>query len=486
MKKAFRKPDSFDFNIIVIGAGSAGLVSAYIGATIKAKVALIEKHKMGGDCLNTGCVPSKALLRSAKLLADVKRAREFGFKSTELTFDFAEVMQRVQRIIKTIEPHDSVERYSKIGVECITGEAKITNPWTVQVNGNNLTAQNIIIATGARPSIPAIPGIEKVDYYTSETIWTLKTLPAKLAVIGGGPIGSELAQCFARFGSHVTQIEAADRLLSREDREFSELLEQHLKKDGVTVLTGHHVQNILVEDNENKLIYSHRGENKAIPFDCLLIATGRTARTENIGLEELGITKTSSGTIETNEFLQTSYPNIFACGDVVGPFQFTHAAAHQAWHACINALFGQFKRFKINYAVMPWTTFTDPELARVGINETEAKNKGIPHEITTYNMDELDRAITDETAYGLLKVLTVPGKDKILGATILGEHAGDLICEYTGAMRNKIGLNKILNTIHVYPTLTEANKYLAGRWKSQHIPQRLFGWLEKYHSWQRR
>ena len=485
MKKTFKKPGKFDCNIIVLGAGSAGLVTSYIAAAVKAKVTLIEKNKMGGDCLYTGCVPSKALIRSAKFLAHTRRANEFGFKSADVEFDFADIMQRVQRVIKTIEPHDSAERYSELGVECITGEAKITSPWTVEVNGKTLTTRSIVIAAGAHPFVPPIPGIEHVSYYTSDTIWELRELPKRLIVLGGGPIGCELTQCFARFGSHVSQIEMLPRLLIREDTEISELVMQRFRKEGISVLTNHKAKELLIENGEKVLICEHQGKDVRIAFDELLVAVGRAANTTGYGLEDLGIPTSSSKTIETNEFLQTSYPNIFACGDVAGPFQFTHTAAHQAWYAAVNALFGDFKKFKVDYSVIPWATFTDPEVARVGLNEIEAKDRNISYEVTTYAIDDLDRAIADEEAHGMIKVLTVPGKDRILGVTIVGEHAGDLIAEYVGAMRNKIGLNKILGTIHIYPTLAEANKYVAGNWKRAHAPQQLLKWVEKYHTWRR-
>ena len=485
MRKIFKRPRKFDHNLLVLGAGSAGLVTAYIAAAVKAKVALVEKNKMGGDCLNTGCIPSKALIRSAKFLANVRRANEFGFKSASVEFDFADVMERVQRVIKTIEPHDSIERYTELGVECITGEAKIPSPWTVEVNGKTLTTRNIVIAAGAHPFIPPITGIEDVDYYTSDTIWELRELPKRLVVLGGGPIGSELTQCFARFGSHVSQIEILPRLLIREDNEISEMVMHRFREEGISVLTNHQAKEFLVKNGQNILVCEHQRKDIRIPFDALLVAVGRTANTTGYGLEDLGIPTTTNKTIETNEFLQTLYPNIFACGDVAGPFQFTHTAAHQAWYAAVNALFGDFKKFSVDYSVIPWATFTDPEVARVGINEIEAKDNNIPYEVTTYEIDGLDRAITDEEAHGLIKVLTVPGKDKILGVTIVGEHAGDLIAEYVSAMRNKIGLNKILSTIHIYPTLAEANKYVAGNWKKSHAPERLLSWVEKYHKWRR-
>jgi pyruvate/2-oxoglutarate dehydrogenase complex dihydrolipoamide dehydrogenase (E3) component/uncharacterized membrane protein YdjX (TVP38/TMEM64 family) len=479
------KPARFDCNLVVIGAGSAGLVSAYIAAAVKAKVTLIEKHRMGGDCLNTGCVPSKALIRSARLLSHIKRAPEFGIRSASAEFDFTDVMERVQRIIKTVEPHDSIERYHRLGVECITGEAKITSPWTVMVNGKTLTTRSIVIAAGAHPLVPPIPGIEDVGYVTSDTVWNLRELPRRLVVLGGGPIGCELAQCFARFGSQVTQVEMLPRVLIREDPEISGMVLERFRAEGINVLTSHRARQFKLESGRKTLICEHAGKGVEIGFDELLCAVGRVANTSGYGLEELGIPLSDTRTIETNEYLQTLYPNIYACGDVAGPFQFTHTAAHQAWYATVNALFGGLRKFKADYSVIPWATFTDPEVARVGLNEADAKQKGIAYEVTTYGMDDLDRAITDGEAHGLVKVLTVPGKDKILGATIVGEHAGDLLAEYVTAMRHRLGLNKILGTIHTYPTLAEANKYAAGAWKRAHKPERLLAWVERYHAWMR-
>ena len=483
------RPARFDRNLVVIGAGSAGLVSAYIAVAVKAKVTLVEKHKMGGDCLNTGCVPSKALIKSAKLLATMKHASDYGFKSATVDFDFADVMERVQRVVREIEPHDSIERYTGLGVECLTGQAKIVSPWAVEITTaagkQTLTTRGIIIAAGARPFVPTIPGIEETGYLTSDTLWALRRLPQRLLVLGGGPIGCELTQCFARLGSQVTQVEMLPRLMVREDPEFSDLVQQKFRSEGINVLVNHKAQLFAVENGEKVLYCEHNGNTVRIVFDTLLCAVGRVANTTGYGLEELGIPVTKSRTVEVNEFMQTKYPNILACGDVAGPYQFTHTAAHTAWYAAVNGLFGGYKKFRADFSVIPWATFTDPEVARVGLNETEANEKNIPYEVTTYGIDDLDRAIADSAAHGLVKVLTVPGKDKILGTTIAGEHAGDLITEFVSAMKHGIGLNKILGTIHIYPTLAEANKYVAGNWKRNHAPKGLLEWVEKFHAWRR-
>jgi pyruvate/2-oxoglutarate dehydrogenase complex dihydrolipoamide dehydrogenase (E3) component/uncharacterized membrane protein YdjX (TVP38/TMEM64 family) len=485
----WKKPVRFDRNVVVIGAGSAGLVAAYIAAAVKAKVTLVEKHRMGGDCLNTGCVPSKALIRSARFLSHVKRAREFGVREARANFDFAEVMERVHRIVKTIEPHDSVERYTTLGVECLAGEAKIASPWEVEIRTpagtRRLSTRSIVIAAGAHPFVPPIPGVEQVDYLTSDNVWELRRLPARLLVLGGGPIGCELAQCFARLGSAVTQVEMLPRIMMREDPDISAMVLQRFRDEGIDVRLNHKAVRFVLEEGQKSLICEHAGQEVKIPFDAVLIAVGRIANTTGYGLDELGIGVSKARTVETNEFLQAVYPNIYACGDVAGPYQFTHTASHQAWYAAVNALFGSVKKFRADYSVIPWATFTDPEVARVGLNETEAGEKGIAFEVTTYGIEDLDRAIADSEAHGVVKVLTVPGKDRILGVTIVGEHAADLIAEYVLAMRHGIGLNKILGTIHIYPTLAEANKYAAGAWKRAHAPQNLLKWVERYHAWMR-
>jgi pyruvate/2-oxoglutarate dehydrogenase complex dihydrolipoamide dehydrogenase (E3) component/uncharacterized membrane protein YdjX (TVP38/TMEM64 family) len=484
------RPASFDRNMVVIGAGAAGLVSAYIAAAVKAKVTLVEKHRMGGDCLNFGCVPSKALIRSAKFLSHVKRAREFGIRTASADFSFRDVMDRVQRVIKAVEPHDSVERYTALGVDVVQGEAEMTSPWTVDIrradgSKQTLTTRSIVIAAGARPFVPPIPGIDEVGYVTSDTVWALTELPRRLIVLGGGPIGCELTQCFARFGARVTQVEMLPRLMVREDPEISEMVAQRFRAEGIDVRVNTRAKAFKVVNGEKVMVAEHAGQDVEIPFDVLLCAVGRVARTEGYGLETLGIPVTKQRTVEVNDFMQTIYPNIYACGDVAGPYQFTHTAAHTAWYCAVNALFGRFRKYKVDYAVVPWATFTEPEVARVGLNETEAKEKGVAYEVTTYGLDDLDRAIADGEADGLVKVLTVPGKDRILGVTIAGEHAGDLIIEYITAMKNGIGLNRILGTIHIYPTLVEANKYVAGNWKRAHAPQGVLKWVERYHAWMR-
>ncbi|WP_127717933.1 dihydrolipoyl dehydrogenase [Halobacteriovorax sp. HLS] len=476
-----KRPKSYDYNMISIGAGAGGLVTSYIGATVNAKVALIEKHKMGGDCLNTGCVPSKALIKSAKVIHYSKRANEFGIRSIAIDFDFKEIMNRVKSVITKIEPHDSIERYSKLGVDCIQGEAKILSPWEVQVNGKVLTTKSITISTGASPFIPPIPGIETTDFLTSDTLWNLEDLPARFVVLGGGPIGLEIAQSFSRLGSKVTIVEMSSRVMMKEDPDVSTLIHKKLEDEGIDVLINHRAKSF----SGNQLTCEIDGEDIIIEFDKVLIAVGRKPNTRGFGLENLALKLRDNGTIETNEYLQTNYPNIFACGDVTGPYQLTHTAAHQAWYCAVNGLFGIFKKFKVDYSVIPWATYTDPEVATVGQNEQSCKAQEIEYEITKYGIDDLDRAIADSEDHGFVKVLTKPGTDKIIGATIVGNHASDLLVEFISAMKNNYGLNTILSTIHTYPTMGEANKYLAGAWKSERKPEKLLEFVKKFHSWRR-
>ena len=488
----WQRPDKFDRNLIVIGGGAAGLVTSYIAAAVKARVTLVEAHKMGGDCLNYGCVPSKALIKSARIANQMRHAGNYGLTATEPEFSFGKVMARVHEVIAAVAPHDSVERYTRLGVEVLAGYAKIVDPWTVEIHLNQggtqrLTTRSIVIAAGARPFVPPLPGLDDVGYVTSDTLWDefakLDTPPARLVVLGGGPIGCELAQSFARLGSKVTQIEMSSRIMMREDIEVSDLARDALTRDGVAVLTSHKALRCERDGDRKVIVVEHQGQEKRIEFDALLCAVGRVARLQGYGLEDLGIP--TQRTVAANDYLETLYPNIYAAGDVAGPYQFTHTAAHMAWYAAVNALLGDFKKFKVDYSVVPWATFIEPEVARVGLNEQEAKEKGIAHEVTRYGIDDLDRAIADGTAHGFVKVLTVPGKDRILGVTIVGEHAGDLLAEFVLAMKHGLGLNKILGTIHTYPTLAEANKYAAGEWKRAHAPQTVLSWLARFHTWKR-
>jgi pyruvate/2-oxoglutarate dehydrogenase complex dihydrolipoamide dehydrogenase (E3) component/uncharacterized membrane protein YdjX (TVP38/TMEM64 family) len=486
------RPKRYDRNLVVIGAGAAGLVSSYIAATVKAKVTLVEASKMGGDCLNYGCVPSKALIKSAKVAHQMRHADVYGLAGSEPRFSFKSVMARVHHIIAEIAPHDSVERYTGLGVDVVQGYAKIIDPWTVEIACNDgtvqrLTTRAIVIAAGAEPIVPALPGLEDSGYLTSDTLWEafaqLDEIPRRIVLLGGGPIGSELSQAFARLGAEVSLVGRGPRLLPREDEDVSELAKAAQEASGVSVLVGHEALRVENVAGEKHIILKHDGKDQTLAYDALIVAVGRKARLSGYGLEDLGID--TDKTVVTDDYLATVYPNIFAAGDVAGPYQFTHVAAHQAWFASVNALFGQFRRFKADYRVIPWTTFIDPEVARVGLNELEAKEKGIAHEVTVYPMHELDRAIAESATKGFVKVLTVPGKDRILGVTIVGDHAGELLAEYVLAMKHGLGLNKIMATIHTYPTMAEANKYAAGEWKRKHAPEGLLKLVERYHCWRR-
>jgi len=482
---AYTRPSRFDTNMVVIGAGSAGLVTALIAATVKARVTLIERHKMGGDCLNTGCVPSKAVIRSSHIAQYMRRAQEFGLEQVPVTVNFREVMQRVQSVIEAIEPHDSVQRFTELGVDCVQGDATILSPWEVEVDGQRITTRNIVIASGARARVPDIPGLDKLDYLTSDTLWDIRDLPARLLIVGGGPIGCELAQAFSRLGARVTLVSHAARVLPREDEEVAAQVMAAFQREGIAVHCGFEARRFQRDEQGQSAVFQTPDGEQTLAFDRVLLAVGRTANTEGLGLEALGIAVNTNGTIEVDETLRTSIPTIYACGDIVGPYMFTHMASHQAWYAAVNALFGRFKTYKVDYSVVPWATFTDPEVARVGLNESDAIAGGIPYEVSRYDIDDLDRAIADGEAHGFIKVLTAPGSDRILGATIVAYHAAELITEYVMAMKHGIGLKKILATIHIYPTLSESNKFLAGEWRKARKPEKLLNWVAKYHRWSR-
>jgi pyruvate/2-oxoglutarate dehydrogenase complex dihydrolipoamide dehydrogenase (E3) component/uncharacterized membrane protein YdjX (TVP38/TMEM64 family) len=484
----YRRPRRFDANLIVVGAGSAGLVSAYIAATVKAKVILVEKAEMGGDCLNTGCVPSKALIRAAKAVVDAERAAQFGVQAGTPRVDFTAVMARVHQVIKEIQPHDSVERFTDLGVDCIAGEAKFVSPWEVEVDGRLISAEKIILATGASPIIPSIPGLADIEPLTSENLWQLQILPERLLIIGGGAIGCEMAQAFQRLGSQVTLVEALPQLLPNEDADLTSVLGNSLAADGVQVMTHHKLLAVQSQGAKHRAVLEScaggaANEQINVEFDRILLAVGRQANTSGFGLQELGVELNKNGTVRVDQYLRTSCPTLFACGDVAGPYQLTHAAGHQAWFAGVNALFGQFKKFAVDYLVMPQVIFTDPQLARVGLNEAEAAAQGIEVEVTVYDLADLDRAIVDGEAKGMIKVLTATHSDRILGAAVLGPQAGELIPQFVTAIKHNLGLNKMLGLIYSYPTLSEANKYVAGEWKRKHVPARLLRWVQRYYRW---
>jgi pyruvate/2-oxoglutarate dehydrogenase complex dihydrolipoamide dehydrogenase (E3) component/uncharacterized membrane protein YdjX (TVP38/TMEM64 family) len=479
------KPKTFDYNMVVIGAGSAGLVTSYICAATKAKVALVEREKMGGDCLNTGCVPSKAILRAAKIIHYSKRAEEFGIKRIAVEFDFAKLMETVHGVVKTVEPHDSTERYKSLGVDCFKGEAMITSPWEVRIGSRVLTTRSITIAAGASPFVPQFSGLEKIEYLTSDTLWSLRELPRRLLILGGGPIGCEMGQCFARLGSEVTIVMMHSQIMVKEDKDVAKIIEERFHAEGIRVLTDHTAIAFQVENDRKYLVCEYKSQKHSLEFDRVFIALGRKPRVTGYGLEQLGIEVRKDGTIVSNAKLQTRFPNIFACGDVTGPFQLTHVSAYQAWFSAVNGLFGKLWLFDTDYTRIPWCTFTDPEVATVGYNEASAKKHGIDYTVTIYNLSDLDRAIADHENVGFVKVLTVPKKDKILGATIVCQHASDMILEFVTAIHHGIGLNKILQTIHIYPTYAEANRFVAGEWKKKNVSERSLQFLEKYHRWMR-
>lgn len=486
--RGWQKPNRFDRNVIVIGAGSAGLVSAYIAAAVKASVTLIERDNMGGDCLNTGCVPSKTLIRSARQAHELKQAGKYGLQPAgNISTDFPAVMQRIKSVIARIAPHDSIERYSELGVDCRSGTARLLSPWEVEISHKDqtetLSARSIIIASGGKPAIPPIPGLDSIDYLTSDNLWRLQEQPRRLLVLGGGPIGCELAQSFARLGSQVTVVEMLPQLLPREDKDAADAVQAALQQDGVQLLLGYKASRFVNEERRTCLYAESAAEQQQIEFDRALVAAGRRGNTEGLELDKLGIETRNNGTLVTNEYLQTRFPNIYACGDVAGPYQFTHTASHQAWFAAVNALFGLFRKFRADYSVIPAATFTEPEVARVGLNEKEARDQSIEFEVTHYDISELDRAITEGIDQGFVKVLTAKGSDRILGVTIVNAQAGELIAEYVLAMRHGLGLNKILGTIHVYPTMMEANKFAAGEWKRRHAPTAILKWIQRFHAW---
>jgi pyruvate/2-oxoglutarate dehydrogenase complex dihydrolipoamide dehydrogenase (E3) component/uncharacterized membrane protein YdjX (TVP38/TMEM64 family) len=483
--KGWKRPRRFDRNLIVIGAGAGGLVTAYIAATVRAKVILIEAREMGGDCLNTGCVPSKALIACAKA-AHQAGAYADVLGPNDAKVRFRAVMARVDEAIRIIAPADSVERYTGLGVDVRKGYARIVDPWTVEIDsGERLTARAIVIAAGGEPVVPDIPGLADSGYLTSDTLWEAlrerEEIPERIAIVGGGPIGTEMAQAFARLGAKVTQVEGGEHVLSKEDPEVSEFVAAVLREEGVDVRTGWEAARV---EGKGLVIRSRKGgAEERVQFDEIIVAVGRTGRLEGYGLEALGIE--AGRTVSVNEWLETRFPNIYAVGDVAGPYQFTHFAAHQAWFAAVNALFGSLKRFRADYSVLPWVTFTDPEVAHVGHNERSATEAGVAYETVRYDLGHLDRAVAEGANRGFVKLLVAPGKDRIIGATIVAAGAGEMLAEMVLAMKHGIGLNKLLGTIHAYPTMAEANKYAAGEWKKARKPERLLGWVERYHSWRR-
>lgn len=473
------RPRRFDRNLVVIGAGTGGLIAALVAAKAGAKITLVEAADMGGDCLNTGCVPSKALIHAARLAAHAREAAAMGLVAPPGEIDTQAAMRHVRTAIETVAPHDSQARYEGFGVDVRRGRARIVSPWSVDVAGQTLTTRAIVIATGSEPTTPAIPGLD--DYLTSETFWRLERLPRRLLILGGGPIACELAQACARLGVAVTIVQRAPRLLEREDDDVSALVRDRLAREGVRVLTDA----AAIRADADTLHVRHDGAEREIGFDRILLATGRRPRTAGLGLEALGIPLAGDGTIDTNAYLQTLHPSVYACGDVAGPWQFTHAAAHQAWHASINALFGSLHRIRPGRAVMPFVTYTDPEIARAGLNRRQAQARGIAVDVARHDLRDLDRAIVDDARDGFVEFLTPPGNDRILGVTIAAPRAGEMLAEIVLAMQQGIGLKRLFGAIHAYPTYAEANRDAAGAWRTAHAPAWALAASSRYLRWRR-
>lgn len=480
--QGFKRPAKFDTNMAVIGAGAGGLVSAYIAAAVKARVTLIEGAEMGGDCLNRGCVPSKALIRAGAVVRTIETANKFGVNGTA-EVDFPAVMRQVRQVIAEVEPHDSVERYTGLGVDCVQGWARFVDPWTLEIEQqgklSRLTAENIVLATGAKPRQLQIQGLSDALTLTSDSLWdylsSLDTAPEHLAIMGSGPVAIELAQALNRLGVRITLVVRSERILKREPTEAAQLVQTQLQAEGVEMLFNAQVSEASSTE-QAVLSIQHSGGGCEVTVDRVLFALGREASMAGLGLEALDV---DTSEVHLNEYLQTHFPHIYAVGDLAGPHQFTHAAAHQAWYASVNALFGKFKSFKVDYSLIPRVTFSDPQVAAVGLTVDEAKQRNIGYEVTRFDLEELDRAIAEGEARGYIEVLTSTGSDKILGVTITAPEAGDLLGIFCVAMRHKLGLNKLLSVVHAYPTMNEASKYVAGNWKRAHQPERLL----KFTSW---
>lgn len=486
-------PKKFDRNVIVIGAGSAGLTAAYLAAKAGAAVSIVEAREMGGDCLNTGCVPSKALIKSARAAAIMRSASRYGLKDAAPELDFAEVMARVNRVVADIAPHDSVETFTNYGVDVIRGYARFTDPWTVEIALNDgvdeggtrrLTARHFVVATGSEPIVPEIAGVEDSGYLTSETLWDAMsartTVPARFVIVGGGPIGCELAQSFQRLGSQVVIVEQSDRLLGKEDSDAADLVRVRMEAEGVQVLTEYEAARF--EGGRTVVLHGPDGESR-IDYDALLIGIGRTARLTGYGLEAIGVD--TAKTIAVDGKLQSSLPHIFAAGDVAGPFQFTHAAGFQGLKAGYSALFAPLYSPKASDPVMPRATYTEPEVASVGLNEASAKEQGIAYALTRFAMSELERAVAEGETDGFIKVLTKPGGDTILGAVVVSSNAADILTSFTIAMTHGMGLAKLMEVIYPYPSWAEAAKLAAQEHALAHVSEGLIAVAARYLRWQR-
>ena len=474
-------PEPVDrYNLVVIGAGTAGLVTASGAAGLGAQVALVEKHLLGGDCLNVGCVPSKCLIRSARAYADVRDAGEFGVRAPRGTqVDFSAVMQRMRRLRSQISHHDSAQRFQSLGIDVWLGEGRFTGPDAVEVEGKQLRFQKAVLATGARAAAPPIPGLAEAGYLTNETVFSLTELPRRLAVIGAGPIGCELSQAFRRLGSEVSLLGTQAQILTREDRDAAQILQRSLLRDGVNLVLGCKIQKVERRNGE-KVIRLECGEKcQDLPVDEILVGAGRAPNVQGLGLEAAGVDYDERKGIKVNDRLQTSNPKIYAAGDVCFPYKFTHTADALARIVIQNALF--LGRKKASTLTIPWCTYTDPAIAHVGMYERDAQARGIEVETFVRPLKDVDRAIADGEEEGFVKVHVKRGADKILGATIVARHAGDMISEITLAMVGKIGLGTLANVIHPYPTQAEAIKQVADAYNRTRLTPRvkkiLSGWL---------
>lgn len=472
------------YNVVVIGAGTAGLVTAAGTASLGGRVALIERHQMGGDCLNFGCVPSKALISSARLVHNIAHAHDWGLAKQTPKFELEQVFARMRARRAQIAPNDSQERFESLGVDVFRGEARFLSPHEVEVDGTTLRAKNFVIATGTRAAIPPIEGLEGVPYYTNETIFDdLKKIPESLIVIGGGPIGCELAQAFCRLGVEVTLLNRGAQLMPKEDRDVAEFIQARLEGEGVTVVNEAEAKSCSLTSKTVELIYTEKvapAKKQSVSAQALLIASGRSPNLESLHLQTARVKYSKRG-IETNARLQTSQPHIYAVGDVVGPYQFTHMADYQARIVVRNILMPlPFLRQKVDYSVVPWCTFVDPEVARVGLSESEAKKGKIEYDVVQQELAHVDRAVVESQETGFARVLLKRGTEKIIGVTIVAEHAGELIHEFVLAMKHGIGLGQIAAMIHVYPTFSEVARKAGDQYNKTRLTpfaKKLFAWL---------
>lgn len=471
------------YNLVVIGGGSAGLVAAVGAAGLGAKVALLERNLLGGDCLNVGCVPSKTLLRSAKVLGEIASAHHFGVGVESMRVDFRRVMERVHHVRAEISEHDSVHRLSKLGIDVFLGEAHFVGPHAITIDDQTLTFSKAVIATGSRPAVPPIPGLRETGYLTNETVWDLVDLPPRLAIIGAGPIGAELAQAFRRFGSEVAVFDVIPRLLGREDEDAAEVLRRTFEREGIALSLGSEILQVARREHAKELVYKQNGETHTLLVDEILVAAGRLPNLEGLHLEAANVAYHKRG-VEVDDTLRTTNPNIYAAGDVASRFQFTHVADATARMVLQNALFPGPKK-RLSDLIIPWVTYTDPEVAHVGMYEWEAEKAGIPVQTFVHAFADTDRGRADGEQEGFVKVHVKKGTDKMIGATIVGRHAGELISEITVAMSGRLGLRHLAAVIHPYPTEAEAIRKVADAYNRTRLTPTIAKFLKCWFNWQR-